>query len=37
MTDPDEYYQYQLGLYINVDSGKFTCTWYKDGQQVTGA
>ena len=27
-------YQYQLGLYINVDGGKFTCTWYKNGEKL---
>lgn len=32
-TAPDGHYQYQFGLYINIDKGKFTCTWYEDGEQ----
>jgi len=31
LTDPNGYYQYQIGLYINIHGGRFTCTWYKDG------
>jgi hypothetical protein len=34
LTDPRGHYQYQLGLYVNVDGGKFTCTWYRDGQPL---
>lgn len=34
LTEPHGHYQYQLGLYINVDGGKFACTWYKDGHQL---
>jgi hypothetical protein len=34
MTDPGGHYQYHLGLYVNVDGGNFTCTWYRDGRQV---
>jgi hypothetical protein len=30
-TDPQGHYQYQIGLYININSGKFDCTWYKNG------
>ena len=26
LTEPRGHYQYQLGLYINVDGGNFTCT-----------
>lgn len=32
-TDRVKQYQYQLGLYINIDSGRFACTWYREGQQ----
>ena len=35
LTDPSGHYQYQLGLYINIDGGNFACTWYKDGHQVS--
>jgi hypothetical protein len=31
LTDPGGHYQYQVGLYINIDNGGFDCTWYKDG------
>jgi hypothetical protein len=34
LTNPGGHYQYRLGLYVNVDGGKFTCTWYRDGQQL---
>jgi hypothetical protein len=34
LTDPAGHYQYQMGLYINVDGGIFGCTWYRDGRQV---
>lgn len=34
-TDPDGYYKYKLGLYINVGNHDFKKTWYKDGVQVT--
>jgi hypothetical protein len=34
LTRSEGHYKYQLGLYINVDDGKFTCTWYKDGNFV---
>lgn len=33
-TEPG-HYSYQLGLYINIDGGKFTCTWYKAGTKQT--
>lgn len=33
-TDPEGYYKYQLGLYINVGNHEFTKTWYKDGVQI---
>jgi hypothetical protein len=26
------HYEYQLGLYINIDRGNFTCTWYSGGR-----
>jgi hypothetical protein len=32
LTDPRGHYQYQLGLYINVDGGNFILTWYRDGR-----
>ncbi|MFN3828229.1 MAG: hypothetical protein ACK4NR_11470 [Micavibrio sp.] len=25
------HYEYQLGLYININHGAFDCTWYKNG------
>ncbi|MCC6597764.1 MAG: hypothetical protein IT559_03130 [Alphaproteobacteria bacterium] len=32
------HYQYQLGLYVNINGGAFDCTWYKNGRQLqTGA
>jgi hypothetical protein len=31
---PDDHYSYQLGLYINIDDGSFTGTWYKDGRPL---
>jgi hypothetical protein len=34
LTNPDGHYQYQLGLYINVDGGNFDCTWYSDGRRL---
>jgi len=34
LTAPTGHYQYQIGLYINIDDGKFDCTWYKDGIRV---
>lgn len=34
MTQPGSHFDYQLGLYINVDGGKFTGTWYKNGAVV---
>jgi hypothetical protein len=34
-TDPDGYYKYKLGLYINVGGHDFTKTWYKDGVQTS--
>ncbi len=34
MTRPGSRYQYQLGLYINVDGGNFVLTWYRDGDRL---
>lgn len=34
LTHPGGHYQYQLGLYINIDDGRFACTWYKDGKRL---
>jgi hypothetical protein len=34
LTDPGGRYQYQVGLYINIDNDRFTCTWYKDGARA---
>lgn len=34
LTRPGGHYQYQLGLYINIAGGRFTRTWYKDGERV---
>jgi hypothetical protein len=31
LTDPDRAYPYKLGLYIDVDAGRFTETWFKKG------
>jgi hypothetical protein len=33
LTGPDGHYQYQLGLYINIDGDRFFATWYRDGEQ----
>lgn len=33
LTEQKGQYQYQLGLYINIDGGKFSCTWYREGQR----
>jgi hypothetical protein len=33
LTHPEGYFQYQFGLYINIDSGKFTRIWYKDSRK----
>ena len=32
LTNPTGHYQYQLGLYLNVDGGRFVPTWFKDGR-----
>jgi hypothetical protein len=34
LTKVNGYYQYQLGLYININNGAFICTWYKNGEKV---
>jgi hypothetical protein len=34
LTDQRGHYQYRLGLYLSVDGGNFTCTWYRDGLRV---
>jgi hypothetical protein len=34
LTRADGHYGYQLGLYINIDGGKCTCRWYKDGKRL---
>jgi hypothetical protein len=34
LTARDGRYRYQIGLYINIDSARFDCTWYKDGAQL---
>lgn len=34
LTAPDGHYQYQLGVYINIDGGNFGCAWYKDGERL---
>jgi hypothetical protein len=34
LTSRHGHYQYQLGLYVNIEGGKFTCTWYKDAQKL---
>jgi hypothetical protein len=34
LTTSRGYYQYQLGLYINVDEGNFACTWYRNGERI---
>jgi hypothetical protein len=31
LTAQTGHYRYQLGLFINIDGGRFECTWYKDG------
>jgi hypothetical protein len=32
LTDQTGEYQYQFGLYLNIDNGHFLCTWYENGQ-----
>jgi hypothetical protein len=32
LTDPAGHYQYQLGLYINIDGGNFIRKWFQEGQ-----
>lgn len=34
MTRPVGHYQYQLGLYVNINGGNFVLTWYKDGAPI---
>ena len=34
LTAPDGHYQYQIGLYINIEGGRFDCAWYKDGSRL---
>jgi len=36
LTAANGHYQYQIGLYVNIDGGRFDCTWYKDGAQLRG-
>ena len=31
LTSATGHYQYHLGLYVNIDGGGFTQTWFKDG------
>jgi len=33
-TEPNGHYRYQMGLYININSGRFDFTWYKDGLEL---
>ncbi len=33
LTHPGSQYAYQLGLYIDIDGGKYTCTWFQDGER----
>lgn len=33
LTATNEHYEYQVGLYINIDGGRFVCTWYRHGKQ----
>jgi hypothetical protein len=33
MTATDGRYQYQTGLYLNIDNGVFHQTWYENGQR----
>jgi hypothetical protein len=37
LTNQNGAYQYQFGLYININGGDFDCTWYQDGNQVSEA
>jgi hypothetical protein len=32
LTNPSGHYQYQVGLYINIDDGHFHCSWYQNGK-----
>jgi len=33
-TAPNGHYQYQVGLYININAGGFDCTWGRNGAQL---
>jgi len=34
-TTPNSHYEYQLGLYINIDNNSFNRTWYKQGKKIS--
>jgi hypothetical protein len=34
LTSPHLAFGYQLGLYINVNRGRFDCTWFKNGAVI---
>jgi len=34
MTHQEGMFRYQLGLYINIDHGRFDCVWFKDGTTI---
>ena len=33
LTSPNGHYRYKIGLYININGGRFDQTWYKAGQK----
>ncbi len=36
-TAQNSQYEYQLGLFININGDQFDCTWYKDGREIEEA
>ena len=34
-TDQNGHYKYQVGLYININSGNFDPNWYRDGAKLS--
>jgi hypothetical protein len=34
LTKPGGGYDYDFGLYLKINGGKFTCIWYKDGKKL---
>ena len=34
LTDPSKPFGYQLGVYININHGRFETTWFKNGATI---